>query len=292
MAIEIVEDKNPPSISMLRQVATLEPLDGQNEPESELTQQSFSGRAAQFLLRHFLKLVVVALPTAIVIAIWGFTLSDRYISESRFVVRRVESQANPLSSALNIAAIGAPSMDDAYVVAAFIDSYDAVETLNVHGDLVRFLGRPEADVFSRYPGLWKPTRENLLQRYENFVNIDLDRTTQIATLTVEGFRPEDARDLNEAILQNAESLVNRLNGRARANAVESAKVRFAEAKDRVTQAFQRVTAFRTKEKIIDPIGEFKSEIEVIARLELEKAQHEAQIRDIKKHSPVSPRHRC
>jgi hypothetical protein len=80
------------------------------------------------------------------------------------------------------------------------------------------------DPLWQFPNLFtSDSHEGLFSHYERLVSADFDSTTGVSTLKVQAFSPEDARRLTKALLDDAEALVNRLNERARRDAISIAE---------------------------------------------------------------------
>lgn len=241
-------------------------------------------------LRANLGLVlVVYLPTLLAAVYFGLVAADRYESQATFVVRS-PSGASVSQLATLVQGTGiVTSAEDAYVVGAYMQSRDAMRQLVAGAGLREILQRPEADIAWWYPlPFADATEENLYRHYLRFVAVSYDKTTGISTLRVQGFRPADARRFADALLRDSEALINRLNERARGDAVATAEAQVADAKRRALDAQQRMTEFRNREAVIDPTRVSTSVLETITRLSLEAAQLKAQVTEMTKASPDSP----
>ncbi|WP_333793704.1 capsule biosynthesis protein [Hyphomicrobium sp.] len=247
------------------------------------------GTLQTWLRKNFGFLACVAGPT-LVFAIYFFLIAaDRYESESRFVVRNPSAAtANPLS-ALGHGAGATRSTDDAYVTHAYIASRDALRKLITEADLLERLGRAQADVIWRYPGpVFAHTEERLWKHFQSFFEIDYDHTTGISTLRVQAFRPQDAQALAEALIQSAETLINRLSERSQGDAVRMAERHVAENEAKAREALDRMTAFRRRTAIVDPGRLSAAGLDTITRLALEIANTQASLAELLQSSPDSP----
>ena len=146
-------------------------------------------------------LIVVALPTLVAGVYYLLIASPRYVSESRFVVRSPERvQAAGLGVMLQGVGL-AGGHTDAYAVHEYITSRDGLNDLQRRYDVAAIIGRPEADVFSKYPQPWEGrTQEGLYKGLQRFVTVGFDSTTGISTLRVEAFKPQDAQSLSLSLI--------------------------------------------------------------------------------------------
>jgi capsular polysaccharide transport system permease protein len=233
--------------------------------------------------------MLVWVPTAAAVAYFGWYAADRFEAESRFIVRSPSSAAASQITSLVQGSGIVRSADDAYVVHAYIRSRDALRKLVTESELLQRLDRPEADILWRYPGLFfAHTDERLWKHFKDFVTIDFDSTTGISTLSVQAFRPEDAHAIADALLLDAEMLINRLSERAQGDAIKTATREVDQSRERARDALNRITDFRRKHEMIDPGRVSTAALETITRLALEIAQTNAQLSELKQASPNSP----
>lgn len=234
-------------------------------------------------------LLVVVIPTLAAAIYFLFLATPRYVSEARFVVRAAgQSQPSALGVTLQGAGL-APAQTDAFAVHDYVRSRDALAELGRKHDLRTLLGR-DADILSRWPRPWDSrSDEGLHKGFQRFVAVGYDSTTGISTLRVEAFRPEDAQALAEDLLAGGERLVNRMNARAALDAVSDAEQAVEEARARLTDAQGALTAFRNRERFIDPAGPAAESAALIGRLNADVAGLRAERAQIASEAPQSPR---
>lgn len=235
--------------------------------------------------------LIVVVPTLAAAIYYLFIAAPIYVSEARFVVRaRSQPQIGALGSVLHSVGMGlGPAETDAYEVHEYMLSRDAVDDLIRSRNLRVLLKRPEADFLARYPRPFEQDKfENLFQNYKRFVTVGLDSATGISTLRVEGFRPGDARAIADDLLAGGERVVNRLNDRAAADAVEQARRQVTEAEAQAVRAQDAVTAFRNRERIIDPDKSSVAGLELMAKLEAQLASMKAERAGLAAAAPQSP----
>lgn len=225
-------------------------------------------------------LIVVGLPTLLAAIYYLLIASPLYVSEARFLVR-APNQSQPSGLGVALQGVGLPvAQTDAFAVHEYIRSRSAVADLQRRFDLPAIFGPEGADIISKYPRLGeKRTAEGLHKGVQRFVTVGYDASTGISTLRVEAYRPRDAQAVANALLDGGEALVNRMNARAAEDAVRDAERARQEAQAKLALAQQQLTAFRNRERIIDParvageglqmIGDLMT---TVARLRAERAQ--------------------
>ncbi len=226
--------------------------------------------------RLFVGTVVV--PTLISIIYYGFIASDIYISESQFLVRS-SKQSAPTGLGMILGPTFSNALNDNHSVNAYILSRDALKNLDSELAVRDIYSRDSIDFISRF-GLmrWKQNFEGLYEYYHRHVSIYLDNVSAISTLKVSAYKPEDAQKINEVLLLDAEKHVNKLNERARLDAIRFAKQDLDIAQKSAQDASEALTEYRNKKGIIfDPAYFEQLVAEKAITLEQLKNRHAAYI---------------
>src|SRR5215472_1817158 len=250
------------------------------------------GRALRRILRSLSIWfwAIVGLPTLIAGVYYFAIASDLYLSEAQFIVRSPKQvQASGIGALLQSTGLGSAA-DDTAAVQDFVMSRDAVRKLEQNSDLRAVLSRPEGDFVSRFPGIlfWRHDIEALFWRYEHFVSIETDTSTGVTALQVKAYRPEDAHMLATALLTYSEELVNELNERARRDALETAHREVDRAEQRIAQIQNELTAYRVKQKMLDPKSASVGVLELIGQMNSALATARTQLGELLNNSPNSP----
>jgi len=244
--------------------------------------------------------LLVALPTLLAMAYFGLLAADRYQSEARFVLRMPgRSLANAaMGLALQNGTGGvagsagvARSADDGYLVQEFLESRDSMAWAEKHAALRSAYDAAPAryDLLWRFPNPFEPSgEEGLFKHFQRMVSASFDSTTGVNTLKVQAFSPGEAQRIAESLLGAAETLVNRLNERARRDTVERADAEVTRLRGRIEAAQAALTVFRERERLIDPSQATLAVLETIAKLSQEAALSSVQIGELATGSPNSP----
>lgn len=246
-------------------------------------------RLRRLARRHPFKTVVL-LPTLLA-AIYFFLLAaPQYESEARFLVRGRQSGGSSGGIGEIMQSAGfRPASEEAMGVRDYLQSHDAVVALRARLDLVGIFRRPEADPIAR---LWwaEPSAERLLDYFRRMVNAEYDTTSGITALRVRSFRAEDSRLLATELLRLSEDVVNRLNQRLQEDALRVAREEVARAEARFAAAQAAITAFRERERAVDPGRSAAAAIDNLGKLEGALAQARAELAEALRFSrPDNPR---
>lgn len=234
-------------------------------------------------------LIVVGLPTLLAVVYWGVIATPRYVSEAHFIVRKTnEARPNSLGLVLQSAGLSA-GVADSFAIQEYMVSRDAAEDLDRRFDLEKVFSRNGADLFSKYPAFFQqPSDENRFNALRRFVTVSYNTSSGITTLRVQAFAPQDARAMSLALLASGEDLVNRLNSRSSADAVDDAQKAVEEATVRREAIQQQMAAFRNRERFIDPQVAAAESTQLIAGLLSTVAQLRAELTQIRQSAPQSP----
>jgi capsular polysaccharide transport system permease protein len=183
--------------------------------------------------------------------------------------------------------IGPTNSQDALTVQSYIQSRDAMTTLDHSIGLRSIYESPDIDFFHRFPLYGNKTLEQFYDYYNKVIGVDVDPVSSVVTLTVTGFDQSKVTKINEALLRASEKLVNRLNDKMEADIVASARTDMENAEKQFLKAGGDLNAFQLSKGIIDPEKEAALEKERIGRMQdaLTEAQvHLAEIRSVSPNS--------
>lgn len=237
-------------------------------------------------------LLVVALPTLLAAFYFTFLATDVYVSESRFVVRSPNKQSTgALGSVLQGSGLSGfgRAQDDVYTVSQYILSRDALQLLDEKMDLRASWGSGRIDRFRRFDPLgFDDSREALFEYYPRRVAVTVEPSSGISTLTVSVFSPEQALEINQALLKEAENLVNVLNTRARNDLIRFAENEVRLAEEKAKAAALAISDYRNTQAVVDPEKQTELHFQHISRLQEELMRTEAQLTQLRVFAPESP----
>jgi capsular polysaccharide transport system permease protein len=251
-------------------------------------------RLLQRVLRiNRLLLLIVVAPTLLAVFYFGLIAEDVYVSESDFVVRTPQRQSLTGVGALLQGTGLQQSSDDIYSVQDFIGSRDALAKLDKRFHLARAYGDRSVDRFNRFPTLdGDDSFEALLRYYRNhIVTTDLDTTSSILTLTVRAFSPQQAYEINDALLKLSESLVNELNERSRGDLIQFAANDVDVAERDAKAAVLAVSNYRNAKSVFDPEKQSGLQLEQVEKMQDALIATREQIADldtVAKNNPQLP----
>jgi capsular polysaccharide transport system permease protein len=276
----------------------LTPVDGTPQASAAIEVKAEASQERRFSAYALGSLLLfVVLPMLIGMAYFGWIAADRYESEARFVIRipGMAGSAGVLANLMQKAGEGLPTAgmvrgaEDSYIVSNYLESRDALAYIETHAAYRKMLESEAADFLWRFPNFFTAnTQEGLYRHYRRLMSISFDSTTGVSTLRVEAFTPGDAQRLATSLLKGAEALINRLNDRARRDAIGFAEAEVDRMRRRADDAQAKLTMFRERENLVDPTHSTLAILEAIARLSEEVALVNVHLRELQSGSPAGP----
>jgi capsular polysaccharide transport system permease protein len=242
-----------------------------------------------WIRNHMLFVICVAIPTLCAALYFGLIATDVYVSESRFVVSGAESSMPSGGIAALLTGGGSHAHGDSYEVRDYILSRDALRELGDKFKLDEIFGHSGVSFIDRYPGLiYDHSFEELFKYYTRHVEIEMDSSSSIVTLTVRAFSAEDARKINQALLDMSERLINTLNERSRQDLIRFSDGEVKIASDKAKDAALALFTYRSHQSVFEPNKQASLQLETVGKINQELISTEAQIAEIKKLSPDNP----
>jgi capsular polysaccharide transport system permease protein len=237
----------------------------------------FSRIGNKFNAANVILWMTVIIPTTLAAIYYGLIASDMYISESRFVIRSPQRQAQAGIVGAFLQGTGfSRSQDDTYSVRDFILSRDALGELDKKLAIRQAYSTKDSsfEAFHRY--------------YQKQVVVDYDPVSSISVLSVRAFTATDAKQINDLLLTMGERLVNNLNDRSRLDLIRTAEQEVKIAEERAKNAALAFSAFRNTQTVFDPEKQSGIQLQAVAKLQEELISTEAQLTQLTKLSPSNP----
>lgn len=267
---------------------TTEALPPAANSDAPASSRSLSLRAL-FARVPWLPLLTVVIPTATSATYYGVYASDVFISESHFIVRSAHKQAPTGFSAFFQGTGLSRSTDDTYTLHDYMKSRDAMARLDAAKSLREVFGSTSVDRVARFDGFrLDASQESLFKFYQKMITVEFDTTTGISALKVHAFNAEDARRMNEQLLQMGEALVNELNERARKDTIDFAQREVALAEGKSREAAAALSAYRNENAVLDPEKQGAMQLQGLSKLQDELIATTVQITQVKTLSPDNP----
>ena len=229
--------------------------------------------AARPRFRHKVLLSSFALgvvaPTVLAVVYLYLIAADQYASKVGFTVHSEDmSAAGALLGGLSM--LTQSSSSDAEVIYEFIQSRTLVERINRKIDLAKVFSRPAFDPVFAYDT--DGTIEDLVDYWQRMVRISYASNSGLIEVETRAFRREDALAISREIVAESTAVINEMSAIAREDATRYAREELAVAIERLKQAREERTRFRSKTRLIDPAADVQGQMGLLTSLEQQLAQ--------------------
>lgn len=224
--------------------------------------------------------LIVVLPTTLVLFYTLTTTSPLYLSQTRFAIEdRSQGAGGGMDGMMASLGLSSGEPKSIYTLKHYLQSPDVLKLLE---DSVGFSSRyqaPHGDLLTRLRQ--NPSFDELLNYYQRMVVPRISTTENIITLEVSAFDPETAQAISAKLLTLSEEFVNRINTRAHEDQVKFYVTERNNAEERLIAARTAVTRWRNQNMMVDPTAEVKIVQDIIASLEMQQIEVQADIAQLK-----------
>jgi capsular polysaccharide transport system permease protein len=220
-------------------------------------------------------LLWVGVPTLLAFVYFFLYASPMYVSIAELTVRNLEGGGGGLLDSVLGKSFGVGNSQDAQIVKEFLESRQAVATLDHVVNLRRIYADSSKDVISRLGE--GATNEALYNYFIGVMTVEFDSDTGVIQVKVRAFTAEQAHQIAEAMIALADDLVKNMATRAREDALAFSKQDLELAESRLRQATLSVTSFRNTGQDINPAESAKTGLGIVASLQQEIVKTRAQL---------------
>lgn len=207
-----------------------------------------------------------------------FIATDKFVSESKVTIKQTGQQ--PSSFNIGFLSLGSPLVrEDAMFLKEYILSYDMLDYLERKLGLRNLYQSKEIDFFQRLSS--DATQEEFLKYYrKNIVKVMFDDVSGILTIKVFAFSPEDAKRINEAILEQCERYINAISHKIAREQMNFIEQELSYANQKMQIAKNNLIKFQNTYKVMDPTQEAQAKVALISQLEAQLTNQEAQLKTL------------
>lgn len=231
-----------------------------------------------FIKKDWLFIIIVIIPIFMLLFYYLFIATDKFVSESKVTIKQTGQQ--PSSFNIGFLSLGSPSArEDAMFLKEYILSYDMLDYLERKLGLRNLYQSKEIDFFQRLSS--DATQEEFLKYYrKNIVKVMFDDVSGILTIKVFAFSPEDAKRINEAILEQCERYINAISHKIAREQMNFIEQELSYANQKMQIAKNNLIKFQNTYKVMDPTQEAQAKVALISQLEAQLANQEAQLKTL------------
>ncbi len=207
------------------------------------------------------------LPTLAGAIYYGLIASDRYVTEARFAIRPAigsAEKATPDSVGTNSGTTSQMVAQDTLITYSYILSRPMLEVLEKQMPIRDWFGREDVDYLSRFD-VTKPV-EKFLKYWKQRVEVEVESSSGIMTVTVEAFDPDQSLAITRGILKESERMVNELSMTARKDALAESERELKLADERLRNVSLALRDLRNREGVLDAQKSNEANLKVVSEL--------------------------
>ncbi|NJM31060.1 MAG: hypothetical protein HC855_14045 [Rhizobiales bacterium] len=212
-----------------------------------------------------------------------------YISETKFAVRSGEMAQGMGSAMTSVVSAGAGlvGLADGFAVRDFLQSRSALEALEGKTGYIKRMQLDVDDPLVRLDG--DANRDKIFGYYSKMVKVQFNMLEQVVGVEAYAFTPEDAKVIADGVLSVSDEFADRLNERARDDALKLSEEQVKRAEQRVAEARRAVAEWRHKNVNIDPANNATMINQIIGQLESQLTEAKAQLLELNSLNRNNPR---
>lgn len=234
----------------------------------------------RFSKNRLLQIFAIGLPMALAIFYYGFLAANRYVAESKVTIKETADQQSSISALGLGSLLGASPVlpTDAMYLKEYILSLDMFDYLQRELNIKEAFGQPTKDILLQLPK--DATQERVLEYYRARVNVYVDPLSSVVSVSTEGFTPEFAQRLNQAILTESERFINDISHRIAQEQMDFATRQVELSLSRLVAARDEMVVFQNTHGVFDPLAQADTLGKMILEMQAKQAQLEAELRNL------------
>ena len=232
-------------------------------------------------------LLVIGIPSILAVAYFGFLASSQFVTTFQFAVRGASLAASGRAPSASGGLSGAGAMSpDAFVIADYINSPQAISDVERGMDLKGMFAKPSADFWSRLAA--NSSAEQLNAFWNRMVWAHFDLISGNVSVSVRAFTPQDSLQLARGLIASSNEMFRRLNLQAQQDFVRAANDNLARAEKQLSTSRQTLLAFREKNGLLDVDKTAQAGASIIDDMRKQLAGLQFQYAGIRATAPKSP----
>ena len=220
----------------------------------------------------------VWIPMLLSLVYYAFVASDRYVSHTVISVRSANEASSALSGLAVLAGVNPSSREDTLYLREYIHSLDMLKILDEKLGLKALYQKNQKDLLFRLYDVMP--QEFFLWYFKNRIEVVFDDLTGLLTIRAEGFEPEDAQTIAQAVLLECENFVNELSHKMSRQQLEFAESELLKAKERFIKAKSTLLGFQNRYGVLDPIAQAQAQANLAMEFDASLSKKEAELNSL------------
>ncbi len=229
----------------------------------------------------FTFLLMVVIPTILAVFYYVTIASKQYQAETSFIVQGDDSGEGSIIFG-SLAALGGggatSTAKDSYAIHEYIKSGNFIDSIQDEFDIRQAFTNKNIDWYSRLPV--DANRQDLLEFWQDKLDIEYDSDSGITKMEVTAFQPEDTLKIISLITRESEKLVNQLSDRSKKDRLSFSNTELTRAENELAAIRKKLRNLRNTKEVVSPEIAIKSQIGIITELQTDLAKKEAELNGI------------
>lgn len=221
--------------------------------------------------------VIVLMLSFLVVLYYGFLASDRYASETQFIIKQANNNDVQITGIASFGSVS-HSVKDAQVLKRYIESREMASYLNALLLLKEHYQSNQWDFISRLSS--EASSEDYVKYYKEHITVRHDQLSDILIVEVQAFNPSFAHEVASEILTKSEEFINNLGGKMASEQVAYAEKEVKRAYGALSESQDALIKFQDSNRLFSPEQQSTSILGAIARLESEIINDEAELKSL------------
>lgn len=218
-----------------------------------------------FVRSHRLITFTIIIPWLIGAIYTLFIETPIYESTASFVIEKDLQSDTTHTGQGFLSTLNQPNVSQTYLTQRYLLSRDMLNHLQAKYDLKSHYHSKRVDYLSRLEK--KPSDKTFLSYYRNKLSLSIDPKTNELQIAAMAFSPRMAKQMTEALIDEAKEFVNRISNAMAENELIFAKSELDKTRHNFLGFKKKVLSWQNKNRIVDPKDALKVTNDVIAKLQ-------------------------
>ena len=206
--------------------------------------------------------------------------SPRFVSQTQLIIKQPDSSAtlDPKLALLSGFGGGGGSGSDTELVKAYIYSNDMYHYLSEKVQIEKHFSLTKYDVFSRLSE--SSSIEDRVEYYKKHLTVEIDEKSSIVSIFVQGFEPEFALKMTQAIVERAEWYINEIGHKLAKEQLAFVQNEHKLVEKSLQEKKSNLLAFQRRYNLLNPEAEGLALQQITYELEGQIAAKKAELRTL------------
>tara|TARA_Y100000588_G_scaffold251832_1_gene266322 strand:+ start:3860 stop:5551 length:1692 start_codon:yes stop_codon:yes gene_type:complete len=248
------------------------------DKESALLTESVKGKLITWLRKPSILCIVI--PTLVFAFYQVFWASERYESQAKVTVQQPDGTATMDASMAILTGLGVPSSStsDTELIKTYIYSNDMLYYLNEELKLADHYSANSIDFFSRLASDY--TQEDFLEFYLAHTKVEVNSSSGVVGVSVQGFEPKYTQLLASHIVSRAEWYINSIGHQLAQEQLKFIEGEHQLVENKLQGAQSDLLKFQQQYNLLDPTAEGVAMQQITYQLEGQIALKEAELKGL------------